>query len=33
MIAMKMAYKDMIDFAEPDTILPELHLGTFAAVD
>ena len=32
MIAVQMAYEDMVDLAEPDPVPSELHLGPFSAV-
>ena len=33
MVAVEMAYKNMIDLSEPDFTLPELHLCSFSTVD
>jgi hypothetical protein len=32
MIAMKVADKDMVYLAKPDTAFPELHLGSFPTI-
>jgi len=32
MIAVEMAYKDMVDFSESDFVFAELHLCSFSAV-
>jgi len=33
MVTMKMADKDMVDFAQLNPEFPQLHLGSFSAVD
>jgi hypothetical protein len=33
MVAVQVAYEDMVDFREPYPVLSHLHLGAFTAVD
>jgi hypothetical protein len=33
MVAVKVAYKYMVDFGEPDMMLSQLELSAFAAID